>query len=277
MTTPTLPGREAAPRLADRVVLVTGAGSVAPGWGIGKAAAVAYARAGAAVVAADIAPGAAYETAGLIAAEGGRAVAVRGDAGEDDDVRRMVAEGEAAFGRIDVVLNNVGLGRVGDALATGPDDWERAQRANVTALLLMAKAVLPGMIGRRRGVFLTTASVAGLRHVGFAHLAYSVTKAAAIHFTRMIAGDHARDGIRAVSLVPGLIDTPRIRQTVARAFPDLTFEELRGKRDAQVPLGHMGTAWDVAHAAVFLASDEARYITGTELVIDGGLSLRMGL
>jgi NAD(P)-dependent dehydrogenase (short-subunit alcohol dehydrogenase family) len=262
-------------RLQGKVVVVIGAGSIAAGWGIGKATAVACARAGARVVAADIDEGAARETAGIIAAEGGEALAAAVDVGDAASVAALATAATERFGRVDVVHNNVGTGKVGGALDVALDDWEQAQRTNVTALLLAAKAFLPGMRERRAGVFLTTSSVAGLRYVGFPHLAYSVTKAAAIHFTRMIAAQHAADGIRAVTIVPGLMDTPRIRLTVARAFPDLPFEELRRKRDRQVPIGTMGDGWDVAHAAVFLASDEARYITGTELVVDGGLSLTM--
>ncbi|MGE0725663.1 MAG: SDR family NAD(P)-dependent oxidoreductase, partial [Alphaproteobacteria bacterium] len=205
--------------------------------------------------------------------EGGMALAATVEVGDQDSVGALARLATERFGRVDVVHSNVGVGRVGGVFETGIDDWDRAHRTNVTALLLAAKAFLPGMRARRNGVFLTTSSVAALRHVGFAHLAYSVTKAAAIHFTRLVAAEHAAEGIRAVSIVPGLMDTPRIRQTVARAFPDLAFDDLRKQRDAQVPMGFMGDAWDVAHAAVFLASDEARYVTGIELVIDGGLSL----
>ncbi|MGE0718629.1 MAG: SDR family NAD(P)-dependent oxidoreductase [Alphaproteobacteria bacterium] len=262
-------------RLAGKVVVVTGAGSVAAGWGIGKATAVACAREGAKVVAADIDVTAAAETAAIVADEGGEALAAHVDVGEAASVTALAETAIARFGHVDVVHSNVGLGRVGGPLDTADEEWDRAHRANVTALLLAARAFLPGMRARRAGVFLTTSSVAGLRYVGFPHLAYSVTKAAAIHFTRMIAAQYAAEGIRAVSIVPGLMDTPRIRLTVARAFPDMPFDELRRQRDRQVPMGFMGDAWDVARAAVFLASDEARYITGTELVIDGGLSLTM--
>ncbi|BBK40540.1 oxidoreductase [Allostella vacuolata] len=262
-------------RLQDKVVVITGAGSIAAGWGIGKATAVACARAGARVVAADIDGEAAAETARLVADAGGEALAVTVDVACPRSVEALAAAAVERFGRVDVVHNNVGIGRVGGPLDIDIEDWDRTHRTNVTALLIAARAFLPGMRERRSGVFLTTSSIAGQRYVGFPHLAYSVTKAAATHFTRMIAAQYAADGIRAVTIVPGLMDTPRIRLTVARAFPDLPFEELRHKRDQQVPLGTMGDGWDVANAVVFLASEEARYITGTELVVDGGLSLTM--
>lgn len=262
-------------RLAGKVVLILGAGSVAPGWGIGKATAVACARAGARVVAADVDAEAARETAALVEGAGGEALAAEVDVADPASVAALAEAAVARFGRVDVVHNNVGIGKVGGPLDIPVEDWDRVHRTNVTALLIAAKAFLPAMRERRSGVFLTTSSVAALRYVGFPHMAYSVTKAAALHFTRMVAAQYAADGIRAVTIVPGLMDTPRIRLTVARAFPDMAFEELRTKRDQQVPMGTMGDGWDIAHAAVFLASDEARYITGTELVIDGGLSLTM--
>ena len=262
-------------RLQDKVVVITGAGSIAAGWGIGKATAVACARAGARVVAADIDGEAAAETARLVADAGGEALAATVDVASPESVEALAAAAVDRFGRVDIVHNNVGIGRVGGPLDVDIEDWDRIHRTNVTALLIAAKAFLPGMRERRSGVFLTTSSIAGQRYVGFPHLAYSVTKAAATHFTRMIAAQYAADGIRAVTIVPGLMDTPRIRLTVARAFPDLPFEDLRRQRDQQVPLGTMGDGWDVANAVVFLASEEARYITGTELVVDGGLSLTM--
>jgi len=260
-------------RLAGKVIVVTGAGSIAPGWGIGKACAASFAREGASVVCADVNREAAEETASIVTGEGGVAIAATVDVGDPESVTALERAAMAAFGRVDVVHSNVGIGKVGGPLEVDLADWDRIHRTNVTALLLAAKAFLPGMRERRSGVFLTTSSVAALRYVGFPHLAYSVTKAAAVHFTRLIAAQYAPEGIRAVTILPGLMDTPRIRQTVARAFPDMAFEDLRKQRDAQVPMGFMGDSWDIARAAVFLASDEARYITGTELVVDGGLSM----
>lgn len=206
-------------RLAGKVVVITGAGSIAAGWGIGKATAVACARAGARVVAADIDAAAAAETARLVTEEGGEALAATVDVADAGSVEALAELAMARFGRVDVVHNNVGIGKVGGPLDTAIEDWDRVHRTNVTALLIAAKAFLPGMRERRSGVFLTTSSIAGWRYVGFPHLAYSVTKAAATHFTRMIAAQYAAEGIRAVTIVPGLMDTPRIRLTVARAFP----------------------------------------------------------
>ena len=130
------------------------------------------------------------------------------------------------------------------------------------------------MQARRRGVVLAISSVAGIRYVGYPHLAYSVTKAAVTQFTRMIALQYAPDGIRANTIVPGLIDTPRIAQTVAGQFSTTSLEEARAARSRQVPVGRMGSAWDVAHAAAFLMSDAAAYVTGAELVVDGGLTVK---
>jgi NAD(P)-dependent dehydrogenase (short-subunit alcohol dehydrogenase family) len=261
------PGRDA------KVALVTGGGSVAPGWGIGKACCVAFARAGLRVAVVDVNREAAEETAALVRAEGGEAIALAADVSDEAAVAAMAQAALAHFGRVDVLHNNVGIGKVGGPTEIGLDDWNRIHATNVTSLLLTARAFLPGMTQRASGVILTTASVAAIRYVGYPHLAYGVTKAAAIHFTRMVALQYAAQGVRAVSLVPGLMDTPRIAQTVGRQF-GADPARAGAARAAQVPLGYMGNAWDVAHAAVFLASDAARYITGTELVIDGGLTAK---
>ncbi len=258
--------------LEGRTALVVGGGSIAPGIGIGRAIALAYAREGASVAVADVTAEAAAETVRLVETAGGTALALTIDVTDDGSIQRGVAAAETALGRIDVLHNNVGLGKAGDPAATSPADWRRIQDANVTALHVAAQAVLPGMIARGRGVILTTSSIAALRHLGYAHLAYATTKAAAIHFTRMLALDYARHGIRANTIVAGLIDTPRIELTLKAAYA-AEGGDMRARRAAVVPLGRMGTAADVAEAAVFLASDRAAFITGTELVVDGGLSV----
>lgn len=260
-------------KLENRVVVVTGAGSVAPGWGIGKACSVNYARAGARVVAVDVSLEAARETAAIIDSEGGQCMAMAADVSDPMAVSAMADEAGSVWGTIDVLHHNVGIGKVGGPTDISFEDWQRVQSVNVDSLFHLSRAVLPGMRRQGRGVILATSSVAGIRYVGYPHLAYSVTKAATIHFIKMLALEHAGQGIRCNSIIAGLIDTPRIAQTVARQFAD-DLEEARSARARQVPMQKMGTAWDVASAALFLASDEASYITGTELVVDGGLTAK---
>jgi len=264
-----MPGHD---RLKGKVVLVVGAGSIAPGWGIGKACSVVYAREGARVCAVDISREAAEETARIITARGGEAVALTADVADRDSVASMVEACRTRFGRIDVLHNNVGIGEIGGPVELSEESWDRISDANVKGLFLTCKSVLPVMEAQGAGAIVTVSSVAAFRYPGYPHLAYGTTKAAAIQFTRMIALQYAARGIRANTVVPGLIDTPRIAHTVARAITSEGVDAARRLRDAQCPMGRMGTAWEVANAALFLASDEASYVTGAELVVDGGLS-----
>lgn len=156
-------------------------------------------------------------------------------------------------------------------METSAEDLDRIHAVNVKSLMLSCKAVLPGMVTRGSGAIISIASVAGLRYLGYPHLAYCTTKAAVIQMTRMIAQEYAPHGIRANTVVPGLIDTPRIAANVAHVFSD-SLEEAKAARARQVPLQRMGTPWEVANACAFLASDAASYVTGTELLIDGGLT-----
>lgn len=248
-----------------------GGGSVGPGLSIGRAISVLYSRAGALVGVADINEASAAETVEMIRREGGVAQAFAVDVLDDAAVGRLVSEVTARLGPIEVLHNNVGLSKSGPPGEISAADWRRVQDGNVTSLHVSTQAVLPGMIVRRRGVILTTSSIAAYRHLGYPSLAYAATKAAAIAFTRTLAIDYAAHGIRANSIVAGLIDTPRIA-ALRRVYGGCSLEELKARRHRVVPLGRMGSPWDIAEAAVFLASDRARYITGTELVIDGGLS-----
>ncbi|MGY6634735.1 MAG: SDR family NAD(P)-dependent oxidoreductase [Alkalilacustris sp.] len=258
--------------LKGRVAVVLGAGSIAEGVGIGRAIAIDFARHGARVIAADRDAAAAAETVAAIAGEGHSARAARVDVCDDAGLSAMLAAVARDEGRIDILHCNVGLGRSGPSEATTPADWRRFSDANLTALHVAAQAVLPGMRARRSGVILITSTIAAIRDVGYPHLAYGATKAAAIQFARLLAAEVAGDGIRVNAIVAGLIDTPRIAVTLATAYGGMTEAEMRARRHAQCPMGRMGSAWDVAHAATFLASDRAGYITGTELVVDGGLS-----
>jgi NAD(P)-dependent dehydrogenase (short-subunit alcohol dehydrogenase family) len=258
--------------LAGKACIVIGGGSIAPGWGIGKATCVAYARAGASILVCDRNPEAAAETAGIINDEGGKAIGFPLNATDPSDFAEAVQKAHEVFGSVDVLHNNVGLGKAGPSADTSPDEWRGIADANLLALHLATQAVLPIMKQQRRGVILTTSTVGSLRWLGFPHLAYNVTKAAANQFSRLIAAEYAEFGIRANTLVAGLMDTPRIRVTLQKTYGSSEDDMLR-QRSNQVPLGFMGDGWDVAHAAVFLASEKARYISGAELVIDGALTV----
>ena len=258
--------------LTGRVVFVAGGGSAGPGWSIGRASSITYARLGAHVCVVDRDAASAKETTALILAEGGIARTFIGDVSVDADVVRVFAEARACFGEVDVLHHNVGIGKVGGPLETSAADFDHIHAVNVRSLLLATQQVLPAMIDKGRGSILAISSVAAMRYVGYPHLAYSVSKAAVTHFTRMLAQQYAGSSIRANTVVPGLIDTPRIATTVAKMFSENNLEEAKAARARQVPMGRMGTAWEVAHACAFLASDAAAYITGTELIVDGGIT-----
>lgn len=260
-------------RLKDRVALVLGAGTSAPGVSIGKACSLAMARAGAKVAALDLHLQAAIETVGEITAEGGVARAYAADVGSMAEMQTAIEAVMRDFGRIDVLQINAGIGKVGGPEETSLDDWERIQKVNLESILVAAKLVCPIMVKQGSGVIIGVSSVAGMRYLGYPHLAYSVTKAGVIHFIRMLAQQYAGQGIRANTIVPGLIDTPRIQKNVSKAFdPNGDMDKTRAARDRQVPMGRMGTPWEIASVATFLASDDAAYITGTEIVVDGGLT-----
>ncbi|WP_296575643.1 SDR family oxidoreductase [Phreatobacter sp.] len=259
-------------RLADRVALVFGAGSVGPGWGNGKASAVAYARAGAKVVCVDINRSAAEETVGIIRGEGGSAEALACDVTKLMEVEDVVARTTALFGPVDILHNNVGHAKMGGPPDLTEDEWRREMDLNVTGMFLACKVVIPTMVARRRGVITNISSSAGIRYVGYPYTSYYAAKGAVNQFTVGVALQYARDGIRCNAILPGLMDTPLIYQqiTVQYASPD---DMVKARHEA-TPMGRMGTGWDVANAAVFLASDEASYINAVCLPVDGGFTAR---
>lgn len=257
--------------LTGKTCMVIGGGSIAPGWGIGKAICVAYARAGAKVLVCDRDLSAAEETVAIIKNEGHAAHAFGVNATDTAGIAAAVQTAVEKFGSLDVLHNNVGFGKAGDSAQTSVEEWRAVADANLLSIHIATQAAIPVLKAQRGGVILTTSSVGSLRYLGFPHLAYNVTKAAANHFSRLIAVEYASFGIRANTLVVGLMDTPRIRVTLKKTY-GASEDEMIQQRNAQVPLGFMGNGWDVAHAAVFLASDKARYISGAELVIDGALT-----
>ena len=262
-------------RCTDRVALVLGAGSVGPGWGNGKATAVLFAREGAKVFGVDLNLEAADETRGIIEGEGGMCVTHAADVAKADSVQATVEACLAAFGRIDVLVNNVGIARTGGIVATEEADWDLVTEVNQKSIYLMCRQVVPIMERHGRGAIVNLASVAAHRWTGISYASYYATKGAVVSLSRAIALEFAAKGIRCNSVSPGLMDTPMVRYGLTGAYgADGDVDNLIRVRTAQCPMGHMGTGWDTAHAVLFLASDEAKYITGIDLIVDGGLTAK---
>ena len=261
-------------RLKDRVAIVVGAGSSGPGWGNGKCTALTFAREGARVMCVDAKRAAAEETVGLITKEGGEAVAFEADASSNAGVKAMVDACLGKWGRIDVLDNNVGIGSTGGPVELAEDEWDRVFEVNVKSFFLTAKHVLPVMEKQAKGAIVNLSSVAGFSHQvgGRVHIGYSTAKSGMIGFTRSIAIAYVKKGIRCNLVVPGTMHTPLVEQRLMKQLGPKEAAELVAKRHAAVPIGQMGDAWDIAHAVLFLASDEARHITATHLIVDGGLT-----
>jgi NAD(P)-dependent dehydrogenase (short-subunit alcohol dehydrogenase family) len=257
-------------RLKGKTAIVFGAGSSGPGWGNGKAAAVAYAREGAQVACIDLVQAAADETASIIEGEGGVAIAVAADVTDAASVAGAVSQVVSRFGRIDILHNNVGVTHMGGPVELSEEQFRAALDLNIGPIYRTAKAVIPHMLEQGGGVIINISSLAAIRWVGYPYFAYYATKAAVNQATVALAMQYARQGIRANCIMPGLIDTPLIYKQISGQYASV--DEMVAARNAAVPVGRMGSAWDVAHAAVFLASDEAQFITGVCLPVDGGQS-----
>ena len=265
-------------RVAGKTALVTGAGSIGPGWGNGKAAAVLYAREGAKVLCVDNRLAAAEETRDIVEGEGGTAVAHEADVTDEGGIAAMVAACIDAFGRIDILHNNVGGSGPGAALMeVALDDWNDTLARNVTGAFLAMKAAIPHMEAEGGGAIVNISSIAGLTHIGVPSTSYSAAKGALNELTKNIAIQYAARNIRANCVAPGLMKTPFILREkdgvpnhIRKGYA--TPEEYHAARAAIIPMRRMGDAWDVAKAALFLASDDAAYITGQCLVVDGGVT-----
>jgi len=261
-------------RFHDRVALVTGAGCVGPGWGNGRAIAVRLAEEGARVIAVDRDRDRLDETLAR-AGDGAAAIAPRTcDVTDGAAVAALVRDAAAEFGRIDVLVNNVGGSAPGGPVEMSEDVWDAQVDFNLKSVFLLCKHVLPLMERQRRGAIVNIASTSGLRWTGAAQVAYAATKAAVIQLSRVVAVQYAASGIRVNTVVPGQLHTPMVEARLAaqRAAGDV--EALLRARVSRIPLGFMGDGRDTAAAVAFLASDEARFVTGTEIVVDGAMTAR---
>ncbi|WP_375401107.1 SDR family NAD(P)-dependent oxidoreductase [uncultured Amnibacterium sp.] len=249
-------------RFQDRTAVVTGGGS-----GIGRASARRLAAEGASVVILDRDGDAAERTAESIALRSGRATGLQVDVAIDHEVEAAVAQIHDRYGRVDVLVNNAGYLRPGTAVTQTIEDWDRTFAVNVRAMFLLSRAVLPGMVDRGVGSIVNIASTAGL--VGEAdNIAYATSKGAVVNLTRQLAADFSRAGIRVNCVCPGWVPTgfndPFLR--------DMSEEEVQAMVEGQVPLGRQGTPEEIAAAVAFLASDEASFIVGQALGVDGGVT-----
>lgn len=256
-------------RLENKIALVFGAGSVGEGWGNGKASAVLYAREGAKVACVDLNAAAAERTRDIIESEGGTALALQADVVNLERVREVVDTVRSTWGRIDVLHNNVGMNIEGGPVETTEEQWDRVMDVNLKSMFFACKCVLPIMETQGSGAIVNISSLASIRWMHFNYISYYASKAAVNHFTRAIAMQYAEKGIRANTVLPGLMDTPHIYEAMKAHYTD--FSEMQRKRAEVTPMKRMGDGWDIAHAALFLASDDAKYITGIDLCVDGGL------
>lgn len=260
------PGLEAELGLRGKVAIVTGGGAAGDGIGNGRAAAMLLARAGAKVVVVDRRAELAERTAEMIAEEGGTAAPLAADVTDEAQCRELVERAVATYGRLDLLDNNVGIGSRGSVLDESPESWRRVMQVNVESMFLVSKYAIPAMVDSGDGgAIVNVASISALRPRGLT--AYSTSKGAVIALTQAMAVDHGPAGIRVNCVAPGPVYTPMVGAgTMSDAARD-------NRRSASV-LGIEGTGWDVGNAVRFLLSDQARYITGQVLVVDGGTTLR---
>lgn len=263
-----------ADRLQGKVALVTGCGSSGPDWGNGKAIAALFAREGAQVFGCDINESAAQETRALVRDEGGDIEVMRCDVAIPAQVEALVAACVKRYGRLDILVNNVGIVEVGGPVEYPVERWQRALDVNVTSMFLTCKHAIPVMLENGGGSIVNIGSIAGIRYTGVPYISYYTTKAATLGFSRGVALQYAKQGIRSNVIMPGLMKTPFVVEPLKEVYGDGNVDAMMEKRNAQCPTGQMGDAWDVARAALYLASDESGYVTGTELVVDGGITAK---
>jgi len=258
-------------RLEGKVAIVVGAGSSGADISNGAACAVLYAREGASVLCADRSLAAADDTMRRIHAEKGVASSFEADVRNAGQLAAMVRSCIERYGRIDVLHNNVGIEEFGALTEQSEESWDRVHAVNLRGPMLACREAVPHMIAQGGGSIVNISSVASRKWGPVSFLSYNSSKAALNHMTRIIARQYAPNHVRCNAILPGLIDTPHAAR-LTQGGPEAV-QKARDVRHKRCPMGHQGTAWDVAYAALYLASDESKYVTGLELVVDGGLSL----
>jgi NAD(P)-dependent dehydrogenase (short-subunit alcohol dehydrogenase family) len=261
-------------RLQDRIAIVTGAGSVGPGWGNGRATCVRFAEEGAKIFAVDRDLDRTAETVERVEAVGGEIAVHQCDVTSAESVKSMVDACLKRFGRIDILVNNVGGSAHGGPVEMSEEVWDAQVDFNLKSVFLTLKYVLPVMEKQGKGAIVNLASTSGIRFTGAFQVGYAATKAGVIQLSRVVAVQYAGKGIRVNTIVPGQLHTPMVEARLAKQRAGGDVEALLKQRLKRIPIGFAGDGRDTANAALYLASDEARFVTGTELVVDGGMSVR---
>ena len=261
-------------RFESKIAIVTGAGCVGTGWGNGRAMAVRLAEEGAKVFAVDRDQARLDETLALAGDAAASITTYICDVTSAASVQAMVEACAATYGAPDILINNVGGSSAGGPIQLSEEAWDSQIDINLKSVFLTCKYVLPHMVERKGGAIINVASTSGMRWTGSAQVAYAASKAGVIHLSRVVAVQHAPDGVRVNTVVPGQLHTPMVEVRLAKQRSGGDVEALLASRVKRIPLGFMGDGRDTASAALYLASDEARFITGTELVVDGGMTAR---
>lgn len=263
-------------RLQDKVALIMGAGSVGPGWGNGRATAVRFAQEGAKIFGVDRNLDSMQETVERIQAAGGHIETAFCDVTKSQSIAAVVQACVKHYGRIDVLVNNVGGSAAGGPVEMSEEVFDSQVDHNLKSVFLSCKYVLPIMEAQGSGAIINMASTSGTRWTGSAQVAYAATKAGVIQLSKVVAIQYAKKGIRVNTIVPGQLHTPMVEVRLAGQRSGGDVEKLLEQRQARIPLPFMGDGRDTANAALYLASEEARFVTGTEIVVDGGMSVRCG-
>jgi NAD(P)-dependent dehydrogenase (short-subunit alcohol dehydrogenase family) len=261
-------------RLQGRIAIVAGAGCVGPGWGNGRATCVRFTEEGAKIFAADRDLDSTAETVERVKAVGGEIVTHQCDVTDNGSVAAMVAACLKRYGRIDVLVNNVGGSAHGGPVEMTEEVWNSQIDSNLSSVFLTCKHVLPVMEKQKSGSIINVASTSGIRFTGAFQVGYAATKAGVIQLSRVVAVQYAAKGIRVNTVVPGQLHTPMVEARLAKQRAGGDIEALLAQRLERIPAGFMGDGRDTANAALFLASDEARFVTGTEIIVDGGMTVR---